>query len=38
MDFFDRGKSDSYIILHETLQSLQVGVGLSNSEMRFLIA
>ena len=37
MDFFDRGKSDSYIILHETLQYQQVGVGLQANEMRFLI-
>ena len=37
MDFFDRGKSDSYINLHETLQDLQVGVGLTSNDLRLVI-
>ena len=37
MDFFDRGKSDSYINLHETLQDLQIGFGLSSNDLSLVV-
>lgn len=37
MNFFDRGKSDSYINLHETLQDLQVGHGLTNNDLSLIL-
>ena len=37
MDFFDRGKSDSYVNLHETLQDLQVGFGLTSNDLSLVI-
>ena len=37
MDFFERGKSESYITLHEALQGVCVGQNLSNTELSFIV-
>ena len=38
MDFFNRGKSDSYIYLHDSLQDLQVGCTLSRGELSVIVS